>query len=146
MFSIGQLAKHSGVKVPTIRYYESIGLLPEPGRNAGNQRRYEAGARDRLGFIRHARELGFSVEDIRALIGMSAHPEQPCKALDQIARDQLAMTRIRIARLQRLEIELARIVANCDGGVVGECSVLDALGDHSQCAGPHFPPAQLPEE
>ncbi len=140
MFSIGQLAARSGVKVPTIRYYEEVGLLAEPGRNAGNQRRYDTAALERLSFIRHARELGFSVEDIRALIEMSAHPEQPCAALDQIARDQLATTRARIARLQRLEAELQRIVSNCDGGHVGDCSVLAALGDHTQCAGPHAAP------
>ncbi|RUS60404.1 MerR family transcriptional regulator [Pseudorhodobacter sp. E13] len=141
MFSIGQLSKDSGVKVPTIRYYESIGLLPEPGRNTGNQRRYDGAARDRLRFIHHARALGFAVDDIRALIKMSDHPERPCMALDQIARDQLAKTRTRIARLQALEAELARIVANCEGEVVGNCSVLAALGDHSQCAGPHGPTA-----
>lgn len=138
MFSIGQLAAQTGAKVPTIRYYEGIGLLQAAGRNAGNQRRYDRAALERLGFIRHARALGFSLEDIRALIEMSAHPEQPCAALNQIARDQLAATRARIAQLQRLEAELARIAAECDGGTVGACSVLAALGDHSQCAGPHL--------
>lgn len=138
MFSIGQLAAQTGAKVPTIRYYEGIGLLQAAGRNAGNQRRYDRAALERLGFIRHARALGFSLEDIRALIEMSAHPEQPCAALNQIARDQLAATRARIAQLQRLEAELARIAAECDGGTVGACSVLAALGDHGQCAGPHL--------
>lgn len=137
MFSIGQLSAQTGVKVPTIRYYENIGLMPAPGRNAGNQRRYDAAALQRLAFIRHARDLGFVLEDIRALIGMSAHPEQPCDALDSIARNQLAAVRLRIARLQGLESELDRIVSECDGGTVGACSVLAALGDHDQCAGPH---------
>ncbi|MGO4907911.1 helix-turn-helix domain-containing protein [Pseudorhodobacter sp. W20_MBD10_FR17] len=143
MLSIGKLAEQTGVKVPTIRYYESIGLLDEPGRNAGNQRRYGAAALERLAFIHHARALGFSLDDIRALIAMSAHPEQPCDAMNQIARDQLNATRARIAQLQRLEAELSRIVTECnaDDGAVGACSVLAALGDHGKCAGPHSGPA-----
>jgi DNA-binding transcriptional MerR regulator len=140
MFSIGQLAARTGVKVPTIRYYEEIGLMRAAGRNAGNQRRFDQAALERLGFIRHARALGFSLDDIRALVEMSAHPHEPCAALNEIAREQLAATRIRISQLQSLEAELARIASACEGGEVGDCSVLAALGDHSQCDGPHSAP------
>lgn len=137
MFSIGELSRQTNVKVPTIRYYEEIGLLEEPSRNAGNQRRYAQADLERLGFIRHARDLGFSLEDIRSLIELSAHPDRPCADLDQIAKAQLAATRAKIARLQRLERELDRIAADCHGGRVGDCYVLTALGDHRLCAEEH---------
>ncbi|MFY0308489.1 helix-turn-helix domain-containing protein [Leisingera sp. D0M16] len=137
MFSIGQLSKATGVKVPTIRYYEEIGLLPEPGRNAGNQRRYGQDGMDALGFIKHARDLGFSLEDIKALMGLDGHLGDDCAEADRIARSQLQNVRARIARLERLAAELERISHLCDGGSGGCCKVLTALGDHSQCASEH---------
>ncbi|UWQ28844.1 helix-turn-helix domain-containing protein [Leisingera sp. M523] len=137
MFSIGQLSKTTGVKVPTIRYYEEIGLLPQPGRNAGNQRRYGQEGMDALGFIKHARDLGFSLEDIKALIGLDGHLGDDCAEADRIARSQLANVRNRIRKLEQLAAELERISHLCDGGNGGCCKVLTALGDHSQCAGDH---------
>ncbi len=137
MFSIGQLSKATGVKVPTIRYYEEIGLLPQPGRNAGNQRRYGQDGMDALGFIKHARDLGFSLEDIKALMGLDGHLGDDCAEADRIARSQLANVRDRIRKLQQLASELERISHLCDGGSGGCCKVLTALGDHSQCAGEH---------
>lgn len=137
MFSIGQLSKSTGVKVPTIRYYEEIGLLPQPGRNAGNQRRYGQDGLDALGFIKHARDLGFSLEDIRALMGLDGELDADCAAADQIARSQLQNVRERIARLEQLATELERISHLCDGGHGGCCKVLTALGDHGQCATDH---------
>ncbi|UWQ79184.1 helix-turn-helix domain-containing protein [Leisingera sp. S132] len=137
MFSIGQLSKETGVKVPTIRYYEEIGLLPEPGRNAGNQRRYGQDGMDALGFIKHARDLGFPLEDIKALMGLDGHLGDDCAEADRIARSQLASVRDRIRKLQQLASELERISHLCDGGSGGCCKVLTALGDHSQCAGEH---------
>ena len=84
-FSIGELARVTGVKVPTIRYYEDIGLMAEAPRTEGGQRRYSARARDRLGFIAHARDMGFPLEAIRSLIDLSEHPEKPCEGADRIA-------------------------------------------------------------
>jgi DNA-binding transcriptional MerR regulator len=137
MFSIGELSRRTGVKVPTIRYYEQTGLLEEPGRSEGNQRRYGREHVERLGFIRHARDLGIGVEGIRELIELSRHPEMPCAQADRIAHDHLAETRRRIARLQRLEKELERIALSCASGTVGECRVLEALADHDLCADEH---------
>ncbi|MEW2912004.1 helix-turn-helix domain-containing protein [Leisingera sp. JC11] len=137
MFSIGQLSKATGVKVPTIRYYEEIGLLPQPGRNAGNQRRYGQDGMDALGFIKHARDLGFPLEDIKSLMGLDGHLGDDCAEADRIARSQLQNVRARIARLERLADELERISHLCDGGNGGCCKVLTALGDHSQCASEH---------
>lgn len=136
MLSVCQLSRSAGVKVPTIRYYEEIGLLDAPERSAGNRRRYPPAAEERLAFIRHARALGFSLEAIRSLIALSRHPEQDCADADRIAAEQLAEVRARIARLRRLETELARIAA-CESHAVGACGVLQALGDHGLCDGPH---------
>jgi len=131
------MSKATGVKVPTIRYYEDIGLLPEPGRNAGNQRRYDQAGMDALGFIKHARDLGFTLEDIRALMGLDGQLGLDCAEADRIAGIQLANVRSRITMLQQLATELERISHLCDGGNGGQCRVLTALGDHSQCDGEH---------
>ena len=137
MLSIGQLARRTGVKVPTIRYYEQTGLLDPPDRSAGNQRRYSAAQAERLAFIRHARTLGLSIEAIRELVQLSGHPDRPCADADRIARDHLQAVRQRIARLRRLEAELERIVAGCAADTVRHCYVIQALSDHSLCIDEH---------
>lgn len=137
MYSIGAMSKASGVKVPTIRYYEEIGLLAEPGRNAGNQRRYDRAAMEALGFIKHARDLGFPIEDIRALLQLKGDLGTDCAEADRIAASQLTNVQARIAKLQQLANELERISHLCDGGNGGQCRVLTALGDHSKCNGEH---------
>lgn len=137
MMTIGSLGRAAGVKVPTIRYYEEIGLMPEPERSPGNQRLYPETMLSRLSFIRHARELGFPLTAIRDLLRLAAHPEQPCDAADQIAHEQLNATRARIARLRALETELERMVASGTHGTVGECRVIEVLGNHELCAQDH---------
>ena len=87
--SIGQLASRTGCKVQTIRYYEQIGLMPESLRTEGNQRRYGPDHVARLAFVRHSRELGFSLEAIRELLSLADAPERPCAGADAIARRQL---------------------------------------------------------
>jgi len=137
MLTIGKLAQAAGVKVPTIRYYEQIGLLPEPGRSAGNQRLYDRQALERLAFIRHARELGFPLGAIRELLGLADDPEQSCASADRIARRQLAAVEARIARLVALKRELERMINHCAQGKVADCRVIETLGDHSLCLGAH---------
>ena len=137
MLSIGALSKKAGVKVPTIRYYEQVGLLSEPGRSEGNQRRYSDADLERLAFIRHGRDLGLTVEAIKALIGLSQHPERPCEGADRIAREHLGDVREKIARLKKLEHELERIVSHCDGHSIEDCYVIRALSDHGLCEGEH---------
>ena len=137
MIAIGALAKRTGVKVPTIRYYEQAKLLDEPERTSGNQRRYSERDVERLSFIRHARDLGFPIEAIRELIEMSDHPDRPCNDANRIADEQLAAVRARIARLKRLESELERIASGCSANIAAQCYVLNALSDHSQCEGDH---------
>lgn len=80
MFSIGELSKRTKVKVPTIRYYEEMGLLAEAERTSGNQRRYDKTGLERLSFIRHARDLGFSIGAISSLIELQEHPDRSCEA------------------------------------------------------------------
>lgn len=137
MLSIGDMAAATGVKVPTIRYYEQMGLIEAPSRSEGGQRRYGAAERERLGFIRHARDLGLSLEAIRELITLSDRPERSCAEVDAIATRHLEAVRARIDRLQRLERELSRIVSSCSQGAVGDCSVLQALSDHRLCETEH---------
>lgn len=131
--TIGRLARATGCKVQTIRYYEQIGLLPEPVRSQGNQRLYGQPDIDRLTFIRHSRELGFSLQAIRDLLSLSDHPEQSCEAADAIARAQLGEVERRIGRLQALKGELTRMVDECSGGRVSDCRVIEVLRDHALC-------------
>ena len=103
---IGRVAELTGVKVPTIRYYEEIGLLPTPDRAGNNRRTYGQDTLRRLRFIRHARELGFEVEAIRQLLSFGQEPHQPCDEADRIARAHLADIESKIARLTALGAEV----------------------------------------
>lgn len=137
MLPIGKLSEATGVKVPTIRYYEQIGLLPEPERSAGNQRLYSRQTQDRLAFIRHSRDLGFPLEAIRELLSLSDEPERPCEAADAIAKRQLRAVNARIFRLKALREELERMVEQCACGTIADCRVIEVLGDHHLCAHDH---------
>ncbi len=135
--TIGELADRTGVKVPTIRYYESIGVMPEPGRTGSNQRRYDDRAVNTLRFIRHSRDLGFDIQEIRNLLTLAAHPERPCDQADEIARHHLDQVEQRIAILRSLRRELKRMVKNCGGGKIATCRVIEALADHAHCQSEH---------
>ena len=135
--SIGALSQAAGVKVPTIRFYEEIGLMPAPPRTASNRRSYGDAELKRLRFIRHGRDLGFSVDDIRDLLAMTLDPQGSCAGADSIARRHLDGVERRIAQLHRLRDELARMIGACDHGSVAECRVIETLADHSLCVGDH---------
>jgi DNA-binding transcriptional MerR regulator len=138
MFSIGELSKRTKVKVPTIRYYEEMGLLAEAERTSGNQRRYDKAGLERLSFIRHARDLGFSIEAILSLIELQEHPDRSCQAATEIATSQLTDVRAKIKRLRALEKELVRMSKGCEGdGVAEDCYVLASLADHKLCNRAH---------
>lgn len=137
MLSIGKLGQATGTKVPTIRYYEHIGLLPPPERSAGNQRLYGQAARERLAFIRHARELGFPLEAVRDLLSLQDRPDQLCTEADAIARAQLAAVDARLVRLRSLRAKLERMVAQCANGTIADCRVIEVLADHGLCHGDH---------
>ena len=131
--TIGQVARTTGCKVQTIRYYEQIGLLHTPDRSEGNQRLYVRADVDRLVFIRHARDLGFSIEAIRELLQMADRPDMPCDEADAIAQRHLDDVEARIARMQALKTELERMLAQCAGGVISACRVIEVLSDHGKC-------------
>jgi DNA-binding transcriptional MerR regulator len=125
--TIGQLGLATGTKIETIRYYEKIGLLPKPRRTTGNYRSYAAEHLERLGFIRRARELGFSIEDVRELLKLAAHGERPCEEVDQLAARHLETTERKIEALVRLRRELRDTLDSCKGGRIAECRVIQAL-------------------
>lgn len=131
--AIGRLAEETGVKVPTIRYYEEIGLLPAPARTGGNRRVYGETAARRLRFIRHARELGFEIEAIRQLLGLADRPDQSCREADGIALAHLADIESKISRLTALRDEVRRMVGDCAQDDIGHCRVIEVLADHSHC-------------
>lgn len=134
-YAIGDLSRQTGTKVETIRWYERDGTMPPPARTAGGRRAYTQAHLDRLAFIRHARELGFPLDDVRALLRLSDEPDRPCVEADGIARGHLDAVRSRIARLQALEAELERMVDACGHGKVAECRVIQVLASltHEHC-------------
>ncbi|MBA7477435.1 HTH-type transcriptional regulator HmrR [subsurface metagenome] len=135
--SIGQLSEATGVKIPTIRYYEQIELLPRSTRDDGNRRRYGQSAVDQLRFIRHARDMGFEIEAIKKLISLASVPRSSCEEADRIALTHLADIRRRISGLQALERELTRMIRDCRHAEVADCQILSALADHGQCSSEH---------
>jgi Cu(I)-responsive transcriptional regulator len=137
MQAIGAVAKRTGLKIPTIRFYEQEGLISPPERTGSGRRLYADADVRRLSFIRHARTLGFELDDIRSLLDLSDHPQRPCDDADRIARRHLAEVDIRIEQLSALKKELARIVRSCAGGRASECQVIEALADHALCDGDH---------
>ena len=134
---IGELSRATGTNIETIRYYERIGLLPSPARTDANYRSYGDAHRARLRFVRHSRELGFTIDEIRSLLDLSDHPERDCADADRIASAHLEQVEEKIAQLSALRDELTRIVGRCRGGLAGDCRVIEALGDHGLCDGAH---------
>lgn len=132
-YSIGDLARETGCKVQTIRYYEQIGLMPEPVRTSGNQRRYGRSHVERLAFIRHSRQLGFPLQAIRDLLKLTDRPSQPCREVDAIARAQVRQVAEKIKRLKALRRELERMIDECGHGRISECRIIEVLRDHSHC-------------
>lgn len=125
--SIGDLGKATGTKVETIRYYESVGLLPKPARTAGNYRSYADTHVTRLTFIRRARELGFPLDEVRQLLRLSDDRGRRCDEVDAIAKAHLADVERKIADLQALRVELNGLIRQCRRGSIAECKILDAL-------------------
>lgn len=131
--TIGRLAQATDVKVPTIRFYEQIGLMPKPDRTDNDRRTYGDDAIRRLRFIRHARQLGFEIKDIEALLGLADRPDTPCDDADRIAHAHLSMIDDKIIQLSRLRDELTRMVG-CPAGTARDCRVIEVLSDHGLCA------------
>lgn len=125
--AIGELARRSGYAVQTLRYYEQIGLMPKPARTEGGQRRYDADLVRRLLFIRHARDLGFSVEDVRSLLDLAGKPDHPCGSVDQIAATHLAAIDAKISALKTLRKEINQMLKCCAKTRIADCNVIGTL-------------------
>ncbi len=136
--SIGALGKATGTKPETIRFYEQIGILPEPARTAGNYRSYDAEHLRRLSFVRRARDLGFPLETVRAMLELADQPDRPCGEVDALVLEQLHEVERKIADLQRLRDELDRLAHQCrSGGRMADCRIIEALSPHDGEQGDH---------
>lgn len=125
---IGDLAKASGTKVVTVRYYEQIGLLPAPSRTAGNYRIYTKEHLCRLRFIRRCRDLGFTLDQIRDLLRLSSQKDDECAEVDRITAQHLIEIEQRVSDLKRLARELRRLNKCCQGnGIIADCRIIEAL-------------------
>lgn len=125
--SIGDLSRRSGVHVETIRYYERIALLTPPPRSAGGHRIYDPDDAKRLNFIRRARELGFTLEQIRKLLSLVDGGTNTCDEVKLLALDQRNTIQRKIADLKKIDRILKRMVAACEHGAVPDCPIVEAL-------------------
>lgn len=128
--SIGDLARATGTRIETIRYYERIGLLPAPARTESNYRNYDSGAPGRLSFIRRARGLGFSLDQVRELLELADQRDRSCEVVDVIAGAHLAEVERKIADLTALRRELADLLDQCDRGTIADCRIIEALAPY----------------
>ena len=139
--SIGLVARRTGCTVPTIRYYEEIGLLPAARRTESGQRHYDEGTVRRLAFIRRCRDFGFGIEQVRELVGLVDEPHRPCAEVRDIAAGHLTQVRSKLAELAALEASLAAFVCSCEsacaGGPALDCTILEdlALADRRERTG-----------
>jgi len=127
MITRGKLAKATGTKIETIRFYEKIGLLAPPERTAGNYRAYGQDDVDRLSFVRRARDLGFSLDQVRTLLDLADDRNRSCCTVDEIARAQLEAVEEKIADLLALKRELGSLIEQCDQGTIADCRIIGAL-------------------
>lgn len=126
--TIGDLGKATNTKVETVRYYERIGLLPKPPRTVGNYRDYGKAELGRLSFIRRARDLGFTLDQVRALLSLSDDQGRDCAGIDRIATEHLQEVDRKLCDLSALRRELKAVIESCDGGTVAECRIVETLG------------------
>ncbi len=125
-YKIGALSDHTGVNIETIRYYEKIGLLAKPPRAPSGHRVYDGALAGKLRFIRRARDLGFSLDDIRSLLGMEDKPPS-CAEVYELTENHLANIRAKIADLKRLERTLSKVAEDCEKTATPDCPIIKAL-------------------
>ena len=134
--TIGDLAKRTGTKVVTVRYYEQIGLLPVPSRTAGNYRTYSNEHLRRLRFIRRCRDLGFTLDQIRDLLRLSSQKDEECGEVGRITAQHLIEVEQKISDLRRLAKELRRLNKSCQGnGMIADCRIIEALSPSREAEG-----------
>ncbi len=125
--AIGLLSTRTGCNIETIRYYERVGLLPAPGRSPGGYRLYGDLHLKRLTFIRRARALGFSIDEVRNLLKLADERKRPCSAVRGVAAAHLEEVRAKIADLRTMERVLSETVAKCSNGTRSDCPLIEAL-------------------
>src|SRR5262249_10565624 len=125
--AIGTLSKHTGTNIETIRYYERVGLLPVPARSSGGYRLYGRDHLKRLNFVRRARVLGFSIEQVRTLLRLADERKRPCAEVRVVAEAHLEDVRAKIEDLRKMERVLQATVAGCATGRSVHCPVIEAL-------------------
>jgi Cu(I)-responsive transcriptional regulator len=125
--SIGELGRITRTSPETIRYYEKIGLLKAAARSSGNYRCYGEPHLARLSFVRRARELGFSIEQVRTLLDLADHRERDCHTVDALAQEHLTTIERKIADLTALKRQLTSLLNSCRGGKVADCQIIGAL-------------------
>ena len=131
--TIGKLAKRAGVGVETIRFYERKGLIPEPPRRSSGYREYDDDTVTRVRFIRHAKELGFTLKEINGLLSLQLDPEKPCKDVNRRIETMLSDIDEKIQMLNRMKDALQRLSTQCGGErSVSDCPILEALEDDVQ--------------
>ncbi len=127
LIAIGALAKRSRCKVETIRFYEKIGVLPKPARTEGGHRAYGRSHVERLIFVRLARELGFTLEEVRALLRLADERDIPCGEVKDVAVAHLGEVRAKIADLRAMQRVLTVLIARCDAGDQAGCPLIESL-------------------
>ena len=126
-FTIGQLASAAEIPAATIRYYEKIGLLASPSRSGSNYRQYGNDDLDRLTFVRRARDIGFTIDQVRSLLSFSDQQNGDCCTVTALTENHLAAVEQKIADLLLLKDRLASLLTSCKGGLVADCRIIDAL-------------------
>lgn len=126
-YKIGEMSRETGVNIETIRYYEKIGIMPEPDRTEGGNRQYNHNQLKRLHFVKRCRELGFSISEIRALLDMVDQKDITCAEVHGMTMGHLSAVRQKMADLRRLEKALKSMASECSRGDVPECPIIDTL-------------------
>jgi DNA-binding transcriptional MerR regulator len=142
--TIGRIAREADTQVETVRYYERIGLLRPPARTDANYRVYGVDDLGRLSFIRRARELGFSIDQVRSLLTLADKTTEPCGPIEEVARSHRQMVESKISDLLALKLKLDTLIRECGQGSTFECSIIDALSPRPPSPATPSPPPPVP--
>src|SRR5204862_117266 len=138
--TIGELSRRTGVNIETIRCFERVGVLATPPRTSGGRRVYGTGHVRALGFVRRARELGFSPAEVRAILSLGGSAQASCSEVREIAAHHLERVRAKMEDLAQLESLLAATIDRCEGDGAARCAVIDLLNQHSTAQMSHRTP------
>lgn len=126
-YTIGDMSRKTGVNIETVRYYERIGIMPEPDRTEGGNRQYNHDQLKRLHFVKSSRELGFNLEEVRALLKLVDRKDFTCGEVHKMTVGHLSSVKRKLADLRRLEKALKVMASECSQGEVPDCPIIDEL-------------------